>query len=244
MKKYSDSEILSITQKAPVPIRERIENVQTALTVAEIGQRFNLHIDQIGTIAELNRNMLLGLVNPQEFLNELIAAKVPEKDAREIMTEINQKIFVPLREQMRNAPPTEVKPPQKPTQIPPQPSRPAQQPPRHQNIALRDALATITKKTPQPLDSGKLLEDHEEPSPSLKATEGTAHIEFNKAPAVPSVVMPPAPSKAPPPPILQKAVPPKPIVRAEPEDKLKPAAPSAPAKPYSIDPYREPVDEK
>jgi hypothetical protein len=43
---------------------------------------------------------------------------------------------------------------------------------------------------------------------------------------------------------LQIQLPPKPITKAEPEDKSKPIIPSAPAKPYSIDPYREPIDEK
>jgi hypothetical protein len=63
-----------------------------------------LHIDQIGLVAELNVQMLLGLVTPPEFLQELITAGIPDKDARQIMTEINQKIFAPLREQMEKGP--------------------------------------------------------------------------------------------------------------------------------------------
>ncbi len=101
MKNYSDSEILEAIKKAPAPIREIIEDVQTALDIAEIGQRLNFHIDQIGTLAELNRNMLLGLIGPQEFFQELIILKIPEIQAKEIMNEINQKIFVPLQKQMR-----------------------------------------------------------------------------------------------------------------------------------------------
>jgi hypothetical protein len=240
-----EESIKQVMQTLPPIIRDYLSQGKYTAVARDMMAKYALRIDQGGVLEREIMLLLMGIENPDEFSKALVEeARLDQKTVNGIVQDINEQIFMPLREQMRNAPPTEVKPPQKPTQIPPQPSRPAQQPPRHQNIALRDALATITKKTPQPLDSGKLLEDHEEPSPSLKATEGTAHIEFNKAPAVPSVVMPPAPSKAPPPPILQKAVPPKPIVRAEPEDKLKPAAPSAPAKPYSIDPYREPVDEK
>jgi|SRR3989344_949367 len=110
MKRYSDTEIIQRTNTAPQPVRDVIEDVQTALYIAELGQKYSLHIDKIGMLAELNRNMLLGLVGPEEFLQELVAAGIQDKDAREIMTEINQKIFVPLREQMKKRPPTATEP--------------------------------------------------------------------------------------------------------------------------------------
>jgi hypothetical protein len=105
MKKYPDAEIIQMTKDAPQPVREVIEDMQTAFTVADLGQKHGLHIDQIGTLAELNRNMILGLVGPEEFLKDLIEAGVSDKDAREMIAEINLKIFVPLREKMRNGPP-------------------------------------------------------------------------------------------------------------------------------------------
>ncbi|MDO8593666.1 MAG: hypothetical protein Q7R59_02115 [bacterium] len=191
MKKYSDAELIKMTNDAPKPVREAIENIQTAFDVADIGQKHGLHIDQIGTLAELNRNMILGLVNPQEFLQELITtAKIPDKDAREIMTEINQKIFVPLREEMRNGPPTPeataghggmsaepATPSPKATQGTAQRNVPMPKyfhlenkiHPAPPAVSLRDVLATVTKEVQKPANNGKLLEDHEEP-----------HIEFHK----------------------------------------------------------------
>jgi hypothetical protein len=236
MKHFTDQEIAEALRIAPKTIQDTIFDGQTvAVTVANIGKVQSLHIDQIGIIAELNRNMLLGLVNPQEFLNELIAAKVPEKDAREIMTEINQKIFVPLREEMKKGPVVATEPP---AEIKPPPA-PTPQPPRHQNFALRDALALVTKTSqPQPVESGKLLEDHEEP-----------HIEFSKPSVVPSIVVPLPPPSAPNRvPSLATANSQQPTPLNNPpgglsgEHSVKQNVLAA--KPYSTDPYREPVDEK
>lgn len=100
MKNYSDQEVIQFINKAPQPIQELIGNINTALEIATIGKNKKLHIDQIGKLAELNRNMLLGLIGPEDFLKELIAIGISDADAKQIMTEINQKIFVPLREQM------------------------------------------------------------------------------------------------------------------------------------------------
>lgn len=269
MHRYSTQELLEVSNKAPIQIREALSAETTISTITSIATNLKLHVDQIGLIAELNVQMLLGLVNPQEFLNELIAAKVPEKDAKEIMTEINQKIFVPLREQMRKGPvaptePTAPTPPKatqgtaRPVTAPP-PTTPAKpsvpgsyapplQSPKYFHLenkipapmrpnlggsqtpvsppvappinqiakspVARPDLRNVlaTVMAPKTLDTRKLLEDHEEP-----------HIEF--APPVPRPT-------APPPANLPGALPPK----------FVPPAPLVPVKPYSTDPYREPIE--
>ncbi len=95
----------------------------------------------------------------------------------------------------------------------------------------------------QTIVSPKLLEDHEEPSPSLKATEGAAHLDIiNKVQGVSSpttetplrqalrTILPENLPGAMPPPL--PTPPPKP----------EPVVPSVPITPYSADPYREPVE--
>lgn len=96
---------------------------------------------------------------------------------------------------------------------------------------LRDALAAAMK-TPQPAPTSpkatqgtaKLLEDHEEP-----------HIEFHKASAPPPNLPGAMPPKPVPPPVAPQSrlVPPPPL-------STRPPTPPAP-KPYSSDPYREPI---
>ncbi len=138
----------------------------------------------------------------------------------------------------------------RPTVVPTAPTAPGERSP------LRDALAAAMKTKPaestaKPTAGGKLLEDHEEP-----------HIEFHKTPPAP----PPAPPRvAPPPPNLPGAPrpsvafgeggivhppltpPAQPSVLVPPPPKpIPPAPPVSPVlpKPYSADPYREPIDEK
>lgn len=219
IRSYTNNELIKLMDMAPLPVQRAIESKGTVAIVTGLGTRLGLHIDQIGKIAALNVQMLLGLVSPEEFLKELIAAKVPEKDAREIMTEINQKIFMPLRDEMRKE--TEVAPEQPRTffhlenKIPlPRQNHPTEEKPPQILIpaapvspkpALRDVLASVMKapsddnhSSPEPR---QLLEDHEEP-----------HIEFrNKARAAAPLAQP---------------APPKPLTS------------------YSTDPYREPIDEK
>lgn len=234
MKKYSDSEILAATKEAPAPVREIVEDVQTAFTIAEIGQRYNFHIDQIGLLAELNRNMLLGLVNPQEFLQELLVAKIPDADAKQIMTEINQKIFVPLRNEMRKegisasvAKPAEAAAPSAaPRASVPVPSG---TPPRyfHLQNKLPSTGAAQSPTQPEPPREGsqtsfnpqRRLEDHEEP-----------HIEFSKPPAPPPANLPGAIQ---PPDTPNKVEPPVQPARPRPATSVTP---------YSTDPYREPIE--
>ncbi len=86
---------------APEIVRAVYDADSTVQTIVELQTKYKLHVDEAGLIGTGIGNMLLGLTNPQEFLDELIATKIPESDAKQIMAEINQKIFVPLHEQMR-----------------------------------------------------------------------------------------------------------------------------------------------
>ena len=94
MKKFTDQELNNALKAAPMAIqREIATGYDTATKISALKPKYNLHIDVLGIIAELNRNMLLGLIGPDEFYKDLIEAKIPDKDAREIMTEINQKFW-------------------------------------------------------------------------------------------------------------------------------------------------------
>lgn len=103
MRKYSDQEVIERIQEAPPSVREVVEDLTTVRTIATIGKNYGLHIDQIGVLAELNRNLLIGLVSPREFHRNLLEAGIPDSAARSIMAEINRKIFIPLRDKMQHS---------------------------------------------------------------------------------------------------------------------------------------------
>jgi len=264
IRSYSNDELIKIMDAAPLPVQQAIESKTTAATISDLGARLGLHINIIGKIAELNVQMLLGLAGPQEFLKELIAAGVSDKDAQDIMAEITQKIFVPLREKMKNEkiempqsvePMKTVTPPappvverdrtfNNPTPANPMLPRPARVIASMPNYSFQQPSPSQNKNSPPSLEdtesavramkNEKLLEDHEE-----------KHIEFTVAPT-PPVLAKTAPRPAvasgvggPPPPNLPGVLQPP----AVPEVK-KPTPPAPSVKPYLTDPYREPIDEK
>lgn len=213
MRNYSDEEVSQFIEQAPEPIRESIRSAGLARTISAIVKNKGLHIDQMGEVVVLNRNMLLGLVSPPEFLEKLITIGIPHKTARDIMMEINQKIFVPLRKEIRSETETkqEVAKPSMPPPVPP-PSLQAILPTLPKQIPSIVWPTMIT--APKPIENNNLLEDHEEPSPSLKTTPTLARSDL----ARPTIPRPPA------------VLPPQPKL--------------APITSYTTDPYREPIDGK
>ena len=255
MKHYSTKELLQISDTAPASIRDALSSENTITTITNLGVNLKLHVDQLGLVAELNVQMLLGLVNPQEFLQELIAAGVPDADAREIMTEINQKIFVPLREEMRKGSaqpprpaevrqPVSVAGPQAPLMsqqgmiIPANPSLP----PRQSQVTVSMPRYIPSTSTKWGSQASPVL-PKSPPAPARRQTDTSRlledheepHIELGKAPA-PLRIFPPRPIAAPPqnlPGVMQPPPIPKPPTASPP-----PAPPAS----YSNDPYREPIE--
>lgn len=258
-----EESVKQVMQTLPPVIREYLSQGRYTPVARNLMAKYGLRIDQGGVLEREIMLLLMGIENPDEFSKALAEeAKLDQKTINGIVEDINTQIFVPLRDEMQKGsavvseatkpvtsqpqqPVASQASPQVAAAQPPRPDwgshnpRAETQPPQAQSgrPGLRNLLASITKEVPKSVESRKLLEDHEEPSPSLKATESAAHIEFKKPPAVPGIVVP-----LPPPPAPARAVPlsPKPVVEATP----KPAAPATPAKPYSVDPYREPLDEK
>jgi hypothetical protein len=179
---YSNDELIKLMDTAPLPVQQTIESKETVAIISGLGTRFGLHIDVIGKVAALNVQMLLGLVGPEEFLKELIAAGVSDKDARQIMTEINQKIFVPLREKMKSE---TVATPEPAT---PQSTKPAEPP---KPVTPLPAASSVPTTNPKLLADEKLLEDHEEPSIIINQIKKTAPPPAN----LPGAMMPPSPPK-------------------------------------------------
>lgn len=270
---------------APEIVRAVYDADSTVQIIVELQTKYKLHVDDAGLLGTGIGNMLLGLVNPQEFLQELIAAGIPDKDAREIMTEINQKIFVPLREEMRKGMPAAAEPakPVAPNvvqpasyfhlenKLPVRPAPPAPPRPPASNIAPLPPKMVLPRSgglppaqlpTARPMDTSRLLEDHEEPHiefPALPTPISTTKVprppqrtaETPLQQALRTVLPRPAEvsNAGGPPPNLPGALPPRippnvepPISQLQPKPAPPVIPPPAPARPYSSDPYREPIE--
>jgi len=263
-------QVLTAYNSAPDLVRATFNDEATTQTLVELQAKFQIQVDSASILGKEVGYLLLGLTDPNTFTNRLKNSGFSEQVVTEIAKEITQKIFVPLREKMRNegvAIPEPVKPVMPP--VPPTPPREAFRPfgqPTQANPQFAPRPTQINATMPNysggkpqpasaqgsgeakyfhlenkipapavpPAPNEKLLEDHEEP-----------HIEFRQAPT------PANPARtAPPPPNLPGVIPevrPSPeLLKVEPQIPIaqpKPVPPiSIPARPYSSDPYREPID--
>lgn len=249
MKDLSQEEIGRWIDAAPQLVQDSISSSQTEQLLQGIGKQYSLHIDALGLLGKLITYSLVGYIGPDVFFKELVASGISESDARRMMEEVNQKIFLPIRKQEEElsknvAAPSQQQP--KPV-VPTEPVRPvapssphiAQLPPKMtlptKASPLGETLRSIM--APKPLDTAKLLEDHEEPHIEFKPTPAPTHaVPVAPKETVPALVVPPAPPVPPfvPQPSAPKIEPPAP----------QKAPPLPPITSYGSDPYREPIDEK
>ncbi len=267
-----EDDIKQILAEVPPPVRAFFASGKVEIVAKSLMQKYQLHIDTGAIVEREIILLLLGLKDPTEFTQTLVEeAKLDQQTINNITQDVNELIFVPLREEMRKSggkveetakpvvtPPSAPPPPHygSQTSLPPRttiipanpqmPARPAQipiltpkyvPPQKYVNLQNKVPPPTSSKATRassetsqgaaqgpapmKPMESNKLLEDHEEP-----------HIEFKKVPP-------------PPPPNLPGAIHhPALIPKVEAPPSLPPRVPAspAPAKPYSSDPYREPIE--
>lgn len=89
-------------EKLPYVLRSYLVDDELGEVTESVGQKYNLHVDTIGALYREVSNMLLGLENPQQFAGELKSIGIPEASIGPITQELNQAIFVPLQEKMKN----------------------------------------------------------------------------------------------------------------------------------------------
>lgn len=233
-----------VMKTLPPFIRSYLSEGKYTAVAQGLMAKYNLRLDQGGVLERELVLLLMGIENPDEFTKSLIdEAKIVDKmTVNNIVRDINDQIFVPLRREEENMgkvdvfqqpkPPVPPTPPVRPVTPAPQ-SRPVVAPAPH--IAplppktvmpalggtLKDAVrAALASK---PADASKLLlADHEEPhiaSPAPRTVENiTPQAEVTVAP------LPQQSPAAPMPPHPQAPVPvqmPAPVIEA-------PVAPRAP----------------
>ncbi|MBU6323646.1 hypothetical protein KGQ55_03095 [Patescibacteria group bacterium] len=224
----SQQTVFAAAERAPDYVKDIIQDAATTDILLAIGRAHQLHIDAIGTLARANTAMLLGLVSPSEFVSYIAQAGVAPDIAAQIATEVNEKIFKPLRTRMQSGAgpaPTAAKRPA----VPPDASRDdTVEMPRTHGVMPPSNMPGASFETPIPATApvGEAMEP-----PMLRS----ADVPRAQPPSGPTVgafraaqdsrgnaaASPPPAAPMPPP------TPPK-----EPRVKA-----------YGVDPYREPIDE-
>lgn len=263
MRHYTTKELVEASKKVPVLVQEALTSEMVISTIQALAAENKLHIDQVGVLAELNVQLLLGLTNPQEFSRELVGAGIPDTRAQQIIADINTKIFIPIRDKMRKEGYTQkvmAPPPPEPKAVTAPPARPSPvhvplpnygyvapplQSPRYTrvenktdyNVAVLPPKMMTPKTAPAPASTVAT-------TPQARVVPQMPHLAMlpvgeEEVRPTPRPISPPRPAQVTSefPANLPGAMPP-PAPPAQPRT----VAPSAPVAPYASDPYREVLD--
>ncbi len=97
-----EESVKQVMHTLPAPLRNYLASGKYSLVAKNLMTKYGLHIDQ-GTVLEREIMLLLmGIENPDEFADALKTEALLSEDVmRNIMTDVNQEVFVPLQKQMR-----------------------------------------------------------------------------------------------------------------------------------------------
>lgn len=190
-----EESIKQVMQTLPPVIRNYLGQGKYSVVAENLMAKYGLHIDQGGILEREIMLLLMGIENPDEFTQSLVEeAKLDQKTIDSIVQDVNDQIFIPLREEERKSGGMKAEQPAKPVIQQPQAGsaapRPAVTPtpgggkPQtyfHLENKLPSARPLNVPQprpamlaAPQSMTNEKLLEDHEEPSPLLRTAASTA----------------------------------------------------------------------
>lgn len=98
---YSQKQLRERFSKLPPEIKDAIASVETANVIRSISHKYNLHIDQMGELADETGLLMLGLTKPQDYVDNLFRRlKTTYPKAKDIAKDVNEEIFKPIKESL------------------------------------------------------------------------------------------------------------------------------------------------
>jgi hypothetical protein len=86
----------------PEDVREAIQSNALGDHIRQIGQKHKLHIDQMETLSQETYLTMLAFSPASQFVNNIVEqVRVPRDKAEEIANDINNQIFLSIRESMK-----------------------------------------------------------------------------------------------------------------------------------------------
>jgi hypothetical protein len=171
MKKFTRQEVDLAYRSLPPLVRDYMDASNEYVDVlVELGRQYKMHLDVLGVLSRLFRNMMYGLISAQELSQGLVEQGISNQDAMAIVSEINKKILMPLREKLRaeaeraksGAQKTSATPPPQPPAMPkmmasyaPPPQSPSYVRP---DVPAEPVLAPLPPKTIMPQAGAPLRE--------------------------------------------------------------------------------------
>jgi hypothetical protein len=253
----SRQQLLAAFKASPRPIREYVASDALGDFAQKLGLQHGLHVDTVGELAKQTGYLLVGLMNPVAFKQELAAMGLTDSEAGAIIQELNEQVFKPLQDAVRNAP-AEDRPaaPSAAIPAPAQPARPVAVPrpaipppavsfnpppvPAAPGPRPEPSLPAATKGAPPANLPGADVGLPVEPTPFMR----TMQSDFPGGKPAASAVSAPVPTPKPAP-IAFNVTPPAPPVPAAPVPRPiappKAPTPAVPAMPAVQRPIQPPI---
>ena len=211
----------------PPDIQAAIHSADLPTKVQSIGQKYQLHIDQIWQLDDEVMLVMLGFANPNAFVASLMhEMHIPEATAQLIAADVSSELFMPIRESMRHFAEANIS-----SDAPAVAAAPVV--PQKPKLEFPKADVMLTQKTVTP------------PVMATAVAAGAAQPVHEALVSVPSklqsITAPPVKPKMPPAPIAPVASVPTPTPPL-PAAPAAPAPAAAPTSGYKTDPYREPIE--
>jgi hypothetical protein len=89
----------------PDDLKEALWSVDSYESLQAIGRQLNLHVDQLGIVADATGRVILGLDRPDDFGRNLSGRLTDLSPAaiNQIVSEVNRRIFARIRESLKQA---------------------------------------------------------------------------------------------------------------------------------------------
>ncbi len=100
MMSYTESDVDAAFEQAPELVQEALSGGIATDFIVGAQARYGLHVDVVGTLSFMVRDLLIGLMLPTEFYEELISLGMDQALAQKIVTDVNTEVFMPLRQEM------------------------------------------------------------------------------------------------------------------------------------------------
>jgi len=250
--------VATVLKTLPAPIREYVVAKKYEAVVSNLTKKYALHIDQAATLERNVLFLLLGVTTPDEFSESLESeAGIQKEQVYNIIGDLNEQIFVPLQQGVREdkgssdvpLPPKEARPaeeapvplaaapaPEALSSLPPKSALPRPAAPAPATVAAvapsRPSVLPPAQTLPAPKPSINKLQgwrSDEKPVPAQAPTPGPAEkpVTFEQTPA-------PVPMKATPTPGEIISTPPVSRTAPPPPNLPGVVAPSAPIQKPSV----------
>lgn len=106
--RFTTEQIHSRLKEAPDKVKQLVGSEELAEVLATITKKYQLHLDQAGVIGDEINFVILGLARADQFTQNILnQANLSTEKTNEIAKEVNDKIFLKLRESLKQIRPKE-----------------------------------------------------------------------------------------------------------------------------------------